>query len=100
VEGRPHRRPAPRTRHGRQEDRVLKVVTVAAGLAFPHAAQAIRITRRTRPLAGGRWHTAASYAITSMAFGQATVAELQQWIRGHWQVEALHWVRSPGVPGL
>jgi predicted transposase YbfD/YdcC len=39
--------------HGRQEHRTLKAATVAAGLAFPHAAQALRITRRTRPLAGG-----------------------------------------------
>jgi predicted transposase YbfD/YdcC len=85
--------------HGRQEDRALKVVTVAAGLAFPHAAQAIRVTRRTRPLAGGRWRTAAIYAVTSLAFGQATPAELAKWIRGHWQIEALHHVRSPGVPG-
>jgi predicted transposase YbfD/YdcC len=80
--------------HGREEDRALKIVTVAAGLAFPRAAQAIRVTRRTRPLAGGRWRTATTYAVTSLAFGQATAAELAQWIRGHWQVEALHHIRD------
>jgi hypothetical protein len=31
--------------HSRDEHRTLKAVTVAAGLAFPHAAQAIAITR-------------------------------------------------------
>ena len=31
-------------RHGRIEKRIVKVVTVTAGLAFPHAAQAIQIT--------------------------------------------------------
>ena len=32
--------------HGRAERRTLKVTAVAAGLAFPHAAQALRIVRR------------------------------------------------------
>ena len=34
--------------HGRDERRTLKVTAVAAGLAFPHAAQAIQIVRRRR----------------------------------------------------
>jgi hypothetical protein len=32
--------------HGREEHRTLTAATVAAGLAFPHAAQAIAVTRR------------------------------------------------------
>jgi hypothetical protein len=80
--------------HGRQEARTLQAVTVTAGLAFPRAAQALRITRRTRPLSGGKWHTVTVYAVTSLAFGQATPAELAGWIRGHWQIEALHHIRD------
>ena len=38
--------------HHRVELRRLQVTTVA-GLDFPHATQAIRITRRVRPLAAG-----------------------------------------------
>ena len=34
--------------HGRIERRTLKVTAVARGLAFPHAAQAIQITRRRK----------------------------------------------------
>jgi hypothetical protein len=34
--------------HGRTERRTLKVTAVAAGLAFPHTAQAIQITRRRK----------------------------------------------------
>ena len=34
--------------HGRAERRTLKITAVAAGLAFPHAAQAIQIVRRRR----------------------------------------------------
>jgi predicted transposase YbfD/YdcC len=80
--------------HGREERRTLQAVTVTAGLAFPHAAQALRVTRRTRPLSGGKWRTVTVYAITSLAFGQATPDELATWIRGHWQIEALHHIRD------
>ena len=58
--------------HGRQEHRTLKTAAVAAGLAFPHAAQAIRLTRRIRPLDGGKWRTVTVYAITSLHARQAT----------------------------
>ena len=34
--------------HGRTERRTLKITAVAAGLAFPHAAQAIQIVRRRK----------------------------------------------------
>jgi predicted transposase YbfD/YdcC len=80
--------------HGREERRTLQAVTVTAGLAFPHAAQALRITRRTRPLPGGKWRTVTIYAVTSLAFGQAKPTELATWIRGHWQIEALHHIRD------
>jgi predicted transposase YbfD/YdcC len=80
--------------HGRDEHRTLKAVTVAAGLAFPHAAQAIAITRRIRPLSGGTWRTVTVYAITSLDAHQATPAQLAAWIRGHWQIEALHHIRD------
>ena len=34
--------------HGRVEKRTLKVVTVDDGILFPHAAQAIQVTRKIR----------------------------------------------------
>jgi predicted transposase YbfD/YdcC len=80
--------------HGRDEHRTLKAVTVAAGLAFPHAAQAIAITRRTRPLRGGTWRTVTLYAITSLTASQASPAQLARWVRGHWHIEALHHIRD------
>ena len=48
--------------HGRVELRRLQVTTVA-GLDFPHAAQAIRITRRVRSLRSRRWRTVTVYAV-------------------------------------
>jgi predicted transposase YbfD/YdcC len=83
--------------HGRAEWRTLKVTAVAAGIAFPHAAQAIQIRRRRRPLSsrtGQRWSTETSYAVTSLAAHQATPAQLAAWIRGHWGIEALHYIRD------
>jgi predicted transposase YbfD/YdcC len=88
------------TTHGRREIRTIKVVTIAAGIDFPHAAQALQITRKTRPASTrsgrrGRWRTETVYAITDLGPHQARPDELAAWIRGHWQIEnALHWVRD------
>jgi predicted transposase YbfD/YdcC len=79
--------------HGRVELRRLQVTTVA-GLDFPHATQALRITRRVRLLAGRRWRTVTVYAVTSLTAVQAHPARLADYIRGHWGIEALHHVRD------
>ena len=84
--------------HGRREIRTLKVVTVAAGIAFPYAAQAIQVTRKTRPLRAtskNKWHTETVYAITDLHPHQARPDELASWLRRHWHIEnKLHWVRD------
>jgi predicted transposase YbfD/YdcC len=88
------------TAHGRREIRTLKVVIIAAGIEFPHARQAVQLTRRTRPVSArtgrkGRWRTETVYAITDLAPHEARPEELAAWIRGHWQIEnGLHWVRD------
>jgi hypothetical protein len=47
---------------------------VAAGIGFPHA-QAIQIRRRRRALNGTTtWSAQTSYAVTSLAARQATIA--------------------------
>jgi predicted transposase YbfD/YdcC len=79
--------------HGRVEIRRLQAATVA-GLDFPHATQALRITRRVRPLASRRWRTMTVYAVTSLTAAQASPARLADWIRGHWGIEALHHIRD------
>ena len=88
---------ADRTRdrgHGRVEVRTLKAVTVGH-FGFPHAAQVIQVTRKTRDLGTRRWHTVVVYAITSLPFHLARPARLADLIRGHWTIEnGLHWVRD------
>jgi predicted transposase YbfD/YdcC len=81
--------------HGRDERRVMKVTAVAAGLAFPHAAQAIQIVRRRRISGKKKWSRETVYAITSLTAPQASPAALAAIIRGHWMIEdRLHWVRD------
>ncbi|WP_197519760.1 ISAs1 family transposase [Pseudonocardia sp. HH130630-07] len=87
--------------HGRIETRTISVVALdpcpdGGGEFFPHAAQAIRVIRRRRPLRpGGRWRVVTVYAITSLGGADADPALLAGWIRGHWGIEnRLHWVRD------
>jgi predicted transposase YbfD/YdcC len=62
---------------------------------LPHAAQVIRVTRKTRDLGARRWRTVTVYAITSLTFEQASPARLADYLRGHWAIEnGLHWVRD------
>jgi predicted transposase YbfD/YdcC len=80
--------------HGRIEVRTLKVAAVA-GLCFPHAAQAIQVSRRVCAPGSRRWRTVTVYAVTSLALGSASPAQLASWLRGHWRIEnRLHWVRD------
>jgi predicted transposase YbfD/YdcC len=92
------------TGHGRRETRTLKTTAVAAaagpggqGLLFPHAAQAIRITRTRTVRAGGktRRSTETVYAITSLTALHATGEQIARAVRGHWGIEnRLHYVRD------
>jgi hypothetical protein len=40
------------------------------------------------------WTTVTVYAITSLTALQADATLLARWLRGHWAIEALHWVRD------
>lgn len=84
--------------HGRIEQRTLKVVTIRTGIVFPHARQALQITRKTRRInaSNTKWTAVETvYAVTSLAADQARPADLAAWVRGHWTVETrLHWVRD------
>jgi predicted transposase YbfD/YdcC len=79
---------------GRVELRTLKAVTVNH-FGFPHAAQVLQVTRKTRDLGTRRRHTEVVYAITSLSFAQTRPARLAHLLRGHWTIEnGLHWERD------
>jgi predicted transposase YbfD/YdcC len=85
--------------HGRVETRQVSVVSLhpcpdRGGEFFPHAAQAIKVVRRRRALGSRKWTTVTVYAITSLTAAQADPMLLARWLRGHWAIEALHWVRD------
>jgi hypothetical protein len=79
--------------HARVETRRLQVTTVA-GLDFPHATQAIRITRRVRSLRSRGWRTMTVFVVTSLTAAQASPARVADYVRGHWDIEALHHIRD------
>ena len=69
------------------------MVTVPAGLGFGHAAQAIEVTRTSRPINGEnkskgthRQRRETIYAICTLPAQDAQPAELATWIRGHWAI--------------
>jgi DDE_Tnp_1-associated len=67
--------------HGRVELRTLKAVSVG-GFGFPHTAQVLQVTRKTRDLRSRRWRTVVVYAVTSLAHAQASPARLADLLRG------------------
>ncbi|MEU4643392.1 ISAs1 family transposase [Micromonospora sp. NPDC023814] len=83
------------TGHGRRETRTVKALTVQTpgGIGFPHAQQAVRITR-TRTAAGKRTRQTV-YLVASLPAAHAQPADLQEWARLEWHIEnRLHWVRD------
>ena len=81
--------------HGRRDTRTLKAVTVDTpeGLGFPHAAQAVRITR-TRTVRGKTTRETAHLIVTLPAEA-AQPDDLADWGRREWHIEnKLHWVRD------
>ena len=89
--------------HGRAETRTLKAAHVS-DLDFPHARQAIKITRWRKDIATGRASRQTVYAVTSMTSADATARDLARLARdreayltlagGHRRASRLHSRRS------
>lgn len=81
--------------HGRKETRTVKAVTVQTpgGVGFPHARQAVRITR-TRTVKGKTTRQTA-YLTVSLPAQDAQPADLGAWARSEWHIEnRVHHVRD------
>jgi predicted transposase YbfD/YdcC len=89
ARGRPH--PRPRSRPGRAAH---PQGGLGEGFGFPHAAQVLQVTRKTRQLQTNRWRAVTVYAITSLPFQLARPARPADPLRGHWAIEALHHLRD------
>jgi len=79
--------------HGRAETRTIKAAHVS-GLDFPHARQAIKITRWRQDTSAGRTSRQAVYAVTSLTSADATARDLARLVREQWSIEAHHHVRD------
>lgn len=79
--------------HGRAETRTLKAAHVSY-LDFPHARQAIKITRWRRDISAGRASRQTVYAVTSLTGADAAARDLARLVREHWTAEAHHHVRD------
>ena len=80
-------------RHGRAETRTVKAAHVS-GLDFPHARQAIKITRWRKDTAASRASRQTVYAVTSLTSADATTRDLARLVREQWSIEAHHHVRD------
>ena len=83
--------------HGRRETRTVKAVTVTTPgcIGFPHAQQAIRITRTRTITTSGKTTREAAYLTVTLPAAEAYPADLQEWIRREWLIENLvHHVRD------
>jgi hypothetical protein len=71
----------------------MKVLT-APRIAFPHAAQVLRVHRWVKELATGRVRRTYAYVITSLLAERADATRLAGLVRGYWRIEALHHIRD------
>jgi predicted transposase YbfD/YdcC len=85
---------------GRIETRTVRVLPAPPGPGFPHASGAILLERYVTIKKNGHWtmrNCEAVLYITSLDTAQASPADLLAYARGHWTIEHLHWLRSPGA---
>ena len=77
---------------GRHELRTIQALPAPADLNFPHTAQVFLIERTVTTQ--GRTSYQAMLYVTSLTDQQADPADLLAYVRGHWTVEVLHWIRD------
>ncbi|MDM4718640.1 ISAs1 family transposase [Micromonospora sp. WMMA1363] len=77
---------------GRHERRTIQVIPAPPEVNFPHVAQVFLI-ERTVTVKGKTSYQAMLY-VTSLTAEQADPADLLAYVRQHWGIEVLHWVRD------
>lgn len=84
------------TSHGRKVRRELKIITPTGVLAstWPGAKQIGQLTRTAVRAKGKEPSVEVVYLITSLTAHQGPATRINDIIRGHWAIEALHYVRD------
>lgn len=79
--------------HGREERRTIQVMPAPEGI-FPYAKQVFLVERYVNDLDGTARSAVAALGLTCLSAAQAGPERLATLVRGHWGIEALHWVRD------
>ena len=82
--------------HGRIEVRTIRTLPAGDTITglFPHAAQVFLLERYIYTLDGKPLGAVAVLGITNLTPGQADPAALTAYVKGHWSIESLHWLRD------
>lgn len=80
--------------HGRITRRTIRVLPAPEGLPFPHVQQVYLIERYVTDTAGKSPSAAAALGVTNLTAAQASPADLATYVKDHWGVESLHWLRD------
>lgn len=81
------------TGHGRTTRRTIRVLPAPCDLPFPHVNQ-VWLIERYVTASDGKQSAAAQLGITSHTAEFAGPADLAMYNRGHWAIEALHFIRD------
>jgi predicted transposase YbfD/YdcC len=80
--------------HGRITRRTIRVLPAPDTLPFPHVKQVYLIERYVTDTAGRSPSAAAALGVTNLTDAQASPADLASYVKDHWGVESLHWLRD------
>jgi predicted transposase YbfD/YdcC len=80
--------------HGRITTRTIQVLPAPPELPFPHTARAWLIERYITDPAGTPLSAVAALGVTNLPAHRATPTDLAGYVRQHWGIEALHWLRD------
>lgn len=83
--------------HGRRVHRRIRIASRPGWITFPGASLVIQVRRRRsyRSRTGTTMnHSETIYLICSLSGDQAHPEQILAWLQGHWNIEALHWIRD------
>src|SRR5215470_6926913 len=83
--------------HNRIDVRTIKTLPPTDHIRslFPHVEQVFLLERYSYTLDGTPLGAVAVLGITSLPATHADAAAIAAYIRGHWSIESLHWIRDP-----
>ena len=80
--------------HGRITRRTIRVLPAPDDLPFPHVQQVYLVERYVTDTAGQSPSAVAALGVTNLTADHANPAELAGYVKDHWGVESLHWLRD------